>query len=179
MNAEDVAVAGNSLAVAVSTAKCWFALLVYSSCYLLYFEALKPTRSASWAAGKRRRWWGGNNSEGNADCIYSVAPAVRATILTAEISEELQRPAVQLRKGAFRPWSERRDVKVRCNQISETLKKWNLMLSIKLQLDIWKMSGDLRLTKDLFLWSISVIYLFAFASLFVQIPGWCFTVQVF
>lgn len=33
------------------------------------------------------------------------------------------------------------------------------------------MSGDLRLTKDLFLWSISVIYLFAFASLFVQIPG--------
>lgn len=88
-----------------------------------YFEALKPTRSASWAAEKRRRRWGGDNSEGKADCIYSVAPAVGATILTAEISEELKRPAVQLRKGAFRPWSERRAVKVRCNQITETSKK--------------------------------------------------------
>jgi hypothetical protein len=34
------------------------------------------------------------------------------------------------------------------------------------------MAGQrVRLTKDLFLWCMSVIYLFAFASLFVQIPG--------
>ncbi|KAK2154133.1 hypothetical protein LSH36_275g00015 [Paralvinella palmiformis] len=31
--------------------------------------------------------------------------------------------------------------------------------------------GEIRMTRDLFLWSLSVIYLFAFASLYVQIPG--------
>jgi len=32
-------------------------------------------------------------------------------------------------------------------------------------------AAEIRLTRDLFLWCMSVIYLFAFTSLFVQIPG--------
>lgn len=31
--------------------------------------------------------------------------------------------------------------------------------------------GEIRMTRDFFLWCMSVIYLFAFSSLFVQIPG--------
>ena len=31
--------------------------------------------------------------------------------------------------------------------------------------------AEIRTTRDVFLWCVSVIYLFAFTSLFVQIPG--------
>ena len=31
--------------------------------------------------------------------------------------------------------------------------------------------GEIHMTRDFYLWSMSVIYLFAFSSLFVQIPG--------
>jgi len=33
------------------------------------------------------------------------------------------------------------------------------------------MTAEIRTVRDLYLWCMSVVYLFAFTSLFVQIPG--------
>ena len=47
----------------------------------------------------------------------------------------------------------------------------NNIPSSQLDLDLPSTMGEIRMTRDLFLWLLSVIYLFAFTSLYVQIPG--------